>query len=161
MLRVAGIIQHLLCKASVTVATSAEFLSPSEHETVAPERSVGVLVVTVEVKGDDDMSLNVYSLLGLYSFGASPRENKILSMSPPVKKLICHISVDSCVTIQVNMASDSEHTSSLRNGMPIIIIRSIILVSLLADILRYCYSRYISTSTYMIQLTGGPQESLV
>ena len=128
---------HLPCKASV--ATSAESSNPSEQETVAPERSVGVLVFMVEVKGDDDMSLNVYSapvfLLGLSSFCIPPQENEILSMSPPVKKFVSHISVDSRITMQVNSYGFRfrAHIQSQEwHGMPII--RSIILVSHLADI---------------------------
>ena len=46
---------YLPFKASV--ATLAEPWSPLEHETVAPERSVGVLVVIVEVSGDFDVRL--------------------------------------------------------------------------------------------------------
>jgi hypothetical protein len=50
---------NLPCKTSVAV--SAEFPIPLEHETVAPERSVGVLVDIVEVSGDLDVRLKWYS----------------------------------------------------------------------------------------------------
>ena len=40
--------------------TLAELWNPLEHETVAPEMSVGVLVVIVEVSGDIDVRLKWY-----------------------------------------------------------------------------------------------------
>ena len=39
------------------MSSSAEYWSLLEHDTVAPERSVGMLVVIVEVSGDLDVKL--------------------------------------------------------------------------------------------------------
>ena len=49
----------LLCKASVATSDS----SLLKHETVAPERSVGVLVVILEVSGEFDVRLKWYRTL--------------------------------------------------------------------------------------------------
>lgn len=84
------IFMYLLGKASV--ATSAELWTPSEHETVALERSFGVLVIIVEVSGDVDVRLNLYTtpvprFIGLNSLPiTSLRKNITLFMSDPLKK---------------------------------------------------------------------------
>ena len=51
--------RSLLCKASVAKSDS----SLLKHKTVAPERSVGVLVVIVEVSGEFDVRLKLYRTL--------------------------------------------------------------------------------------------------
>ena len=109
-----------------SVVTSDELEGPVEHGTVASERSVGVLVVTVEVSGDDDMSLNMYSTpvprASLNDLPiVSPRENSTLLISLPLKKFISQSRVVNSVTVQVKVASDSEQTSNLRIGMSVIL----------------------------------------
>lgn len=60
------------------------------------QRSVGVLVVIVEVSGDDDVSMNVYHTpvppvaLTDLPIIVSPRENATLFMLSPLKKSISH-----------------------------------------------------------------------
>ena len=49
------------CKVSVAIVSAADICCPSEHETVAPERSAGVLVDVVEVSGDLDVRLKWYT----------------------------------------------------------------------------------------------------
>ena len=47
-----------------SVVISAElsgYLDLSEHDTLAPERSAGMLVVIVDVNGDNDVTINLYS----------------------------------------------------------------------------------------------------
>ena len=111
------------------MATSAELWNPLEHETVAPERSAGILVVTVEVSGDVDMSLKLYNTapgpvprLRLTIFPIeSVEKNDTLLMSSSInieKSVISHSRVVDSVTIQVKLASDSEQASKLRFEVP-------------------------------------------
>ena len=48
-------------KVSVTLSVELVIGCSLEHMTVAPERSVDLLVVIVEVSGDIDVRLNVYT----------------------------------------------------------------------------------------------------
>ena len=114
-------------KVSVTLSVELVIGCSLEHMTVAPERSVDLLVVIVEVSGDIDVRLNVYTtpvpwLVGLNFLPIeSPRKNVTLFISDPLKKSISQRRAvdDESVTIQVKVAWGSEQTSSLRIGMPI------------------------------------------
>ena len=105
------------------MATSAELSSLLEHETVAPERSVDVLVVIVEVSGDCDMRLNSYIPVSLVACCFAPiwsvdSYNTLSMSSESLKKSISHCRIVDSVTVQVKIASDSVQTSSLRIGVP-------------------------------------------
>ena len=56
---------------------SAELWTPLEHMTVAPERSVGVSVVTVEIRGNVDVRLNWYTtpVPSLVAYWSCPTES--------------------------------------------------------------------------------------
>ena len=54
---------NLPCKSSEATSVEACNWTPLEHDTVTPERSVGVSVVIVEVSGDFDVWLKWYSTL--------------------------------------------------------------------------------------------------
>ena len=46
---------------TTNVSMLAELANPSRHDTIAPERSVDAMVVIVEVRGDLDVRVKLYT----------------------------------------------------------------------------------------------------
>ena len=87
----------------------AELANPSRHDTIAPERSVDAMVVIVEVRGDLDVRLKLYTVPCLMTCSMVPigslEEYATLSISRLLKKSISQDRSVVVFTTHVNTTS--------------------------------------------------------
>ena len=83
--------------------------NPSRHDTIAPDRSVDVMVVIVEVRGDFDVRVKLYTVPCLVTCSTVPtgslEECATLSISRPLKKSISQDRSVVVFTTHVNTTS--------------------------------------------------------
>ena len=87
----------------------AEPVNPSRHDTVAPDRSVDAMVVIVEVRGDFDVRVKLYTVPRLVTCSMVPigslEEYATLSISRLLKKSISQDRSVVVFTTHVNTTS--------------------------------------------------------